>query len=154
MLILLVGVAAVIEDLGWRRISNWTSGGALLGGLILHGVEKGWMGALHALLGSAIGFGVFLIFYLLGGMGGGDVKLMAGFGALLGDKQILPAALLAAASGGLIVLGFLGVRWLVRRSKIWMGLAVEGPAPEKSAEFIPYAPAITIGAWLAMVSDF
>lgn len=154
MLIVLVGVAAVIEDLGWRRISNWTSGGALLSGLILHGIEKGWTGALHALLGSAIGFGVFLIFYLLGGMGGGDVKLMAGFGALLGDKQILPAALLAAASGGLIALGFLAIRWLVRRSKFWLGVAVEAPAPEKSGEFIPYAPAITIGAWLAMVSDF
>ncbi len=29
MLIVIVGLAAVIEDLGWRRISNWTSGGAL-----------------------------------------------------------------------------------------------------------------------------
>ena len=35
------------------------------------------------------GAGVFLIFYLLGGMGGGDVKLMAGFGALLGAKLLL-----------------------------------------------------------------
>ncbi len=42
------------------------------------------MGALYALAGAAAGFAVFLIFYLLGGMGGGDVKLMAGFGALLG----------------------------------------------------------------------
>ena len=29
LLILTVGVAAVVEDLGWRRISNWTSGGAV-----------------------------------------------------------------------------------------------------------------------------
>ena len=35
---------------------------------------------------------VFLIFYLLGGMGGGDVKLMAGFGAVLGVRQLLEAA--------------------------------------------------------------
>src|SRR2546430_15989255 len=92
MLIVMVGLAAVIEDLGWRRISNWTSGGALAGGLIAHYLQKGWSGAWHALLGALIGFGVFLIFYLLGGMGGGDVKLMAGFGALLGDGRILPAA--------------------------------------------------------------
>jgi prepilin peptidase CpaA len=154
LLIVLVGVAAVIQDLGWRRISNWTSGGALVSGLIVHGIERGWMGALHSLLGAVIGFGVFLIFYLLGGMGGGDVKLMAGFGALLGDKQILPAALLAAASGGLIALGFLAVRWLVRRIRVWVG----HPAPAAvggvdARECIPYAPAITIGAWLALVSD-
>jgi len=159
LLIVLVGLAAVVEDLGWRRISNWTSGGALAAGLIVNGLQKGWMGVLHSLIGAAIGFGVFLIFYLLGGMGGGDVKLMAGFGALLGDKQILPAALLAAASGGLIALGFLAVRSVVRRSKVWLGRAPETAGGHgnteagKSGECIPYAPAITIGAWLALVSD-
>ena len=153
-LIVLVGLAAVIEDLGWRRISNWTSGGALVAGVILHGAQKGWMGALQSLGGAAIGFGVFLIFYVLGGMGGGDVKLMAGFGALLGHRQILPAALLAAASGGVIALGVLSVRWLARRSRVWLGRGAAEPAPApRSGECIPYAPAITIGAWLALVSD-
>jgi prepilin peptidase CpaA len=152
-LILIVGLAAVIEDLGWRRISNWTSGGAVLAGLVIHTIQKGWQGLLHSFLGALIGFGVFLIFYLLGGMGGGDVKLMAGFGALLGDKQILPAALLAAGAGGVMALGVLLVRGTVRQCKVWLG----GTAPEagipKSAESIPYAPAITLGALLALVSD-
>ena len=85
-LIVIVGLAAVIEDLGWRRVSNWTSGGAVAAGLIVHYLQKGWSGAWHSLLGALIGFGVFLVFYLLGGMGGGDVKLMSGFGALLGRR--------------------------------------------------------------------
>jgi prepilin peptidase CpaA len=154
-LIILVGLAAVVEDLGWRRISNWTSGGAVLAGLIVHGMEKGWSGALHSFLGALIGFGVFLVFYLLGGMGGGDVKLMAGFGALLGDRLILTAALMAAATGGVMALGFLAVRSLARRSKVWLGMDVPGPASNavKRGESIPYAPAITAGAWLALVSD-
>jgi prepilin peptidase CpaA len=154
-LIVLVGVAAMIEDLGWRRISNWTSGGAVLAGLIVHGIQKGWSGVGHSLLGTLIGFGVFLIFYLLGGMGGGDVKLMAGFGALLGDRLILPAALLAAASGGVMALGFLAIRAVIRRAKVWFGkAAVEAVSNgAKCAESIPYAPAITVGAWLALVSD-
>ena len=155
LLIILVGLAAIIEDTGWRRISNWTSGGAVLAGLIVHSVEKGWTGALHSLEGTAIGFGVFLIFYLLGGMGGGDVKLMAGFGALLGERQIVAAALLAAATGGLMALGYLAVRTVARRSKVWLGFALPDVAAEGSqaAESIPYAPAITVGAWLALVSD-
>ena len=44
---------------------------------------------------AVIGFSIFLIFYLPGGRGGGDLKLMAGFGALLGDGHILWAALFA-----------------------------------------------------------
>ena len=59
--------------------------------------------------------GYILLPFALGGMGGGDVKLMAGFGALLGDARIVPAALLAAASGGLMAAIYLAVRALARR---------------------------------------
>jgi len=80
---------------------------------------------------------------------------MAGFGALLGDRLILPAALLAAATGGVMALGFLAVRSAARRSKVWLGMGMAAPAAGavKSGESIPYAPAITAGAWLALVSD-
>jgi len=154
-LILIVGVAAVVEDLGWRRVSNWTSGGAVAAGLILHFIQKGWSGVWNSLLGALIGFAVFLVFYLMGGMGGGDVKLMSGFGALLGSSRILTAALVAAISGGLIALGVVAVRALIRRSRRWLGrTAPDCSAPEiKSGESIPYAPAITMGAWLALLSE-
>jgi prepilin peptidase CpaA len=148
LVIVVVGLAAVIEDLSRRRISNWTSGGALAAGLILHFVQKGWLGAWHSLLGAALGFGVFLIFYLLGGMGGGDVKLMAGFGALLGDGKIVPAALLAAIAGGLMAVGYLAIRAVARRLR-----PQSSPDVQQSRESIPYAPAITAGVWLALVSE-
>ena len=81
---------------------------------------------------------------------------MAGFGALLGGtKIILSAALLAAASGGVMALGYLAVRAAYRRVKIWFGIAVS-PAltsEAKSRESIPYAPAIAMGALLALVSE-
>ena len=152
VLVIAVGLAAVIEDLSRRRISNWTSGGAALAGLTLHFVQKGWLGAWHSLLGAAIGFGVFLVFYLLGGMGGGDVKLMAGFGALLGDGQILPAALLAAISGGLMATVYLAagaVAKFFRRPAAGQASSSEG----ESQKSIPYAPAIAAGVWLALVSE-
>lgn len=148
-LVVIVGLAAVIEDLTRRRISNWTSVGALCSGLIVNFVQKGWTGVLHSILGAAIGFSVFLVFYLLGGMGGGDVKLMAGFGALLGDGRILTAALMTAACGGIFALVYLGGREVARLFKI--GTA---PSGEKVAgESIPYAPAIAAGALLALVSE-
>jgi len=115
-LILIVGIAAVIEDLGWRRISNWTSGGALAGGFIVHFADKGWPGLGRSFLGAVIGFGVFLIFYLLGGM---------------------------------------AIRTIFRQSRSWMGVAGPGAsvAEAKSGESIPYAPALTVGAWLALISE-
>ena len=99
-----IGIAAVVDDLARRQISNWISCSAFAAGLILQTVQGGWRGAGSALLGTITGAAVFLIFYLLGGMGGGDVKLMAGFGAVLGARQLLEAALWTAGCGGLMAL--------------------------------------------------
>ena len=41
LLIVIVGLAGVVEDLTRRRISNWTSGGAVVAGLIVHFAQKG-----------------------------------------------------------------------------------------------------------------
>lgn len=145
-----VGCAAMIEDLARRRISNWTCGGAFLGGLLCHLLQKGWAGAFFALLGTLAGFSVFFIFYLLGGMGGGDVKLMAGFGALLGPGQILRAALLTALIGGAMALTYIAFR--AARLKFAAVLRQEVPK-NTPAHSIPYAPAIAVGAWLVLISE-
>ena len=73
--------------------------------------------ALYALGGTVVGFAVFLIFYLLGGMGGGDVKLMAGFGALLGVRSVARSRAVDGGSRrnhGVVVLGVraYGARWV------------------------------------------
>jgi prepilin peptidase CpaA len=110
------------------------------------------MGA--ALLGTLAGAGVFLIFYLLGGMGGGDVKLMAGFGALLGAKQLFQAALWTAGCGGVMALAVItggAVRDLWTRRKS-LGSAAEAPRPAQKMDSIPYAPAIAAGVWLSLLA--
>ena len=107
---ILVGLAATADDLVRRRIANWIPAAALAGGFGWQIGQSGWMGALSALLGAVVGFAVFLIFYLMGGMGGGDVKLMAGFGALLGAGRLLEAALWTAGVGGILALSVVGVQ--------------------------------------------
>ena len=143
-LCLALGLAATAEDFWRRRISNWIPAAALAGGIAVNWAEQGWWGGLMALAGAAGGFCVFLVFYVLGGMGGGDVKLMAGFGAILGPSLLLWAALWTAAAGGLVALLALGFsrwrRWWFQRPAV---------AGEDS---IPYAPAIAVGAWLALLS--
>jgi prepilin peptidase CpaA len=142
----LVGAAAVAEDLARRTISNWLPVAALLGGLVCQVAAHGWMGLAWGLLGAVSGFAVFLVFYLLGGMGGGDVKLMAGFGALLGAGRLLSAAFWTALVGGILAAVVLGAS-LARR--YW--LARQGGDAAKVALSIPYAPAIASGVLLTLL---
>ena len=140
-----IGIAASVEDLIRRQVSNWIPAVALIAGLVIHFVERGWPGVWSASLGALSGFGVFLVFYLLGGMGGGDVKLMAGFGALLGGAgHLFEAAIWTGVIGALIALCVLAYRFTRDR------LSAEGG--QARDRFIPYAPAITLGVWLELVA--
>ena len=139
----LVGAAATVDDLRRRQISNWIPIAALIAGSACQVYRHGWWGLGGAALGAVCGFLVFIIFYWLGGMGGGDVKLMAGFGALLGASRLLEAALWTAAVGGVLAAAVIAYgavsNWI--RSDTKAG----------AARTIPYAPAITLGVWLALV---
>ena len=151
----IVGIAAIVDDLARRRISNWIPCSAFAAGLILQTIQSGWKGAGSALLGTITGACVFLIFYLLGGMGGGDVKLMAGFGSLLGVHRLLEAALWTAGCGGVmavLVIGVRSVRGVMRRkSPDAMASPGDAQAARRRADSIPYAPAIAAGVWLSLV---
>jgi prepilin peptidase CpaA len=125
-----LGVAAVVEDLRRRRVPNWLTAAGLVGGLGC-AAWGGWHGLGTAAAGTLVGFLILLPFNLFGGMGGGDVKLMAAYGALLGPSGILLAAVFAAVFGGLSAAGTL----------LWR--------PRTAA--IPYAPAIVLGAWISLL---
>jgi len=57
-----------------------------------------------SLEGTALGFLFLLLPYLYGGIGAGDVKLLAVYGALLGPDLIISAFLYGAILGGAIAL--------------------------------------------------
>lgn len=142
---ILVGIAATVEDVARRRISNWIPIVAFVSGFTAMTFDRGWRGAGSSILGALAGFAVFLVFYWLGGMGGGDVKLMAGFGAVLGVERLLEAALWTAACGGVMAAAAVLIGALRSRFRARDGAA------KQSVDAIPYAPAIAIGVWLALV---
>src|SRR3954453_2102749 len=84
---LLLGGAACMFDWRTRRIPNLlTFGGAAVAcafALTFHGLE----GLAVALGGWGVGFVLLLPMFLLGGMGAGDVKLLACLGAWLGPHD-------------------------------------------------------------------
>ena len=72
----------------------------ILSALLYHGLTSGASGIGTALLGLLLGGGLFLIPYLLGGTGGGDVKALAALGALLGPAAIFQMFLYTGLIGG------------------------------------------------------
>ena len=143
LLCLVVAVLASAEDLWRRRVSNAVTAGAFVAGVALRSWLFGLDGLWDALLGAVIGFGVFLVFYWLGGMGGGDIKLMSAFGTIVGGKQIFLAAVLTGIIGAMMAVAFLAVR-KVRR----LASSDRVSATPDRKMMIPYAPAISLGMLL------
>jgi len=97
-----VGALACLWDLRTRRIPNALTLSAPALAVVWFLSTSGAGGALSALYGWFVGLAIFLPFYLLGGMGAGDVKLMAALGAWLGPALVFWSALYAAIAGGVL----------------------------------------------------
>ena len=104
LVVLAVGIIACVTDVRSRRIPNTLTFGAALGGLLFHFVFGGWKGLGVATGGWALGLALFLPFFLLRGMGAGDVKLLAALGAWLGPMQVVWVALFTSIAGGVMAL--------------------------------------------------
>jgi Flp pilus assembly protein protease CpaA len=82
-------VAASLTDIAHRRIPNAITYPLAAFGLLYHFPAVGMNGLIFSLSGILAGAGLLLLFHLLGGMGAGDVKLMAAVGAILGPADVL-----------------------------------------------------------------
>lgn len=159
-----IAVIAAVWDLRWRRIPNVLTIPAVVSGIALHGVQSGRGGLVSSLWGMAIGGGVLLVFYVLGGMGAGDVKLMAGIGALVGARLILPVLVFMGVAGGIMAMGKLIVRYGNRRemqkveltdSRARATLAQVGGdrqlGGDPMKETMPYGIAIAAGTLISLI---
>jgi len=80
----LILIVAAYIDGKELRVPNWITFPMVLAGLIYSTCLGGWEGLGAGLLGMTVGLLTLLPLYSVGGMGAGDVKLMAGIGAWLG----------------------------------------------------------------------
>lgn len=137
--------AAVWLDFARHRIPNVLTFAALGAGLLLSAWGSGLDGALMAFAGAAVAFACFMPLYVLKGMGGGDVKLMAAAGAFLGPMNAFVAAMLTLAAGA--VLGLVVLTWRLIELRSTSGALVSGPVlADAGKKRFPYAAAIAIGA--------
>lgn len=155
ILLLLVSIAA-INDLTTRRIPNvllLAGLGSALGLRLLSADPAASL--LAALGGMALGFAMFLPFYLLRGMAAGDVKLMAVVGAFSGASEAFDIVVLTWCVGGVMALCMVLLRGRLKLALANIGLLLSGirahgaqapAAPfQQSAGAMPYGLAIAIG---------
>lgn len=149
---------AVRCDVSEHRIPNWLVCTVLAGGLVVQVAAHGIAGVAYGLGGLATGLIFFLPFYARGGMGAGDVKLMAAVGAFLGPLGALMASALTLIAGLFLVIGGLQLRNIIAQMRM-SRMVGERMAPVREsvlfvekdgATRIPYAPAIAIGSAAAL----
>src|SRR5262245_61900353 len=114
---LIIGVAACITDLHSRRIPNWLTFGAAAAAFAFHFADGGQAGAQQAAMGWVTGLFLFMPLFLLGGMGAGDVKLLAALGAWLGPDGAFWLAIYGSMAGGV-----LAVLVALRHNYLWTAL--------------------------------
>ncbi len=101
-----VGVAAVTDV--WKfKVYNLLTMPLLLSGLLYHGITGGWQGFGGSVLGCLCGFAILVSFYVLGGMGAGDVKLMAALGAWLGPLPTICLFIVSGLAAGVYALALI-----------------------------------------------
>lgn len=104
IILLIVLSICVITDLRSRKIYNLVIFPTLILAILIHVLTGGWQGLGFSLAGFALGLVILLIPYLLGGMGAGDVKLLALVGALQGAEFVFMAAVYMALIGSIMAL--------------------------------------------------
>jgi prepilin peptidase CpaA len=113
-LVSFVLIEAAIIDGRSLRVPNWLTYHFLLGGLIFAYARGGSSLFLYSLSGASVGLLALLPLYAIGGMGAGDVKLMAGLGAWIGPWLAAWAFVSSALVGAVLALGMIacsGALW-------------------------------------------
>jgi prepilin peptidase CpaA len=159
-----------VTDL-WRfRVHNALTLPLLVSGLIYQGVTAGPPGLANGLLGALFGFSALIVFWMMGGIGSGDVKLLAGVGAWLGltlTFYVFIASSLAAGLYSIVLLlanGNLREAWVNLRIG-WYRLKavgrylgseseVEGAATRAGCRqrLVPFAAMVAVGLVVALLA--
>jgi prepilin peptidase CpaA len=151
-----------VYDVKSRRVPNFVTFPAFLLGAGMHLVLGGWKQMLLALAAGTICGLVFVVFYVAGGMGAGDVKLIMAVGCIAGLTHIATILILTAIAGGVMALGLALMRGRLQETFLNVGELIthhrhKGLQPHPDLNLsnvrtlrLPYALAIAGGCVLTL----
>jgi prepilin peptidase CpaA len=151
-------LAGAAFDLRWRRIPNNLTGAAVLIAFLVNTLMGGVRGLLGSLAACLLAGAVFAVMFFMGGMGGGDVKLMAAIAAFAGVGHLTQLLLSTALAGGVFALvvalarGALGDTLRNLFGGLWPGRTPKDHSPQRAPLYLPYGVPIAVGALLTFYS--
>lgn len=101
---LLCAVVCSIHDVRKRRIPNLVIAPGIVAALLLHAIYGGWRGLGDAALAGLIAGTLAIVFWIAGGMGAGDVKLMVAIACIAGLSSLPLVAIATSISAGALAI--------------------------------------------------
>ena len=162
LVIVALGVAGASWDVSTRRVPNALTFGATALAFVFSAMHGGWVELLSSTQGCMMGLVLLFPLFALGGMGGGDVKFIATFGAWLGPIGVVWTAMWAALIGGGMALAMAASRGYLRQALRNVGVLIGvwrtqgvGPVPgltlaDAAGPRLAYAVPIAVGAMVAL----
>lgn len=160
VMVAIIALVAATTDLWKFKVYNLLTLPTLVVGLLVSPFNGG---ILPSVLGAALGFGLLVAFFALGGVGAGDVKLLTAIGAWLGPLMTLHVFAASAMAGGVYALVLLALRsgiFSAREEVAMLGVQIITPSLWKRPEaqldvevaradrrrrLVPYAAMICVG---------
>ncbi|WP_165250973.1 A24 family peptidase [Paludisphaera soli] len=161
-------VIAAATDLWKFKVYNALTFPVLLAGLAASAWFNGWGGLATSGLGALTGFGLLVAFFVMGGVGAGDVKLLTALGAWLGPAltvQVFLASAIAAGvyslaltylSGGLAATA-VDLLFLIQRMRRGEIIASGAPSirqeaarPDRRRRLVPFAAMTCLGFFVTI----
>jgi prepilin peptidase CpaA len=164
LIALLVALGACIIDIRRRRIPNILTFGAAAAAMAFHAGSGHAAGLLQSVEGWLVGAAIFFVPFALGGLGAGDVKLLAALGAWVGPLDALWIGLYTGVAGGILALfvagfqGYLGQalsnigllfsHWRAAGIRPIHEISLEGGNGPRLAYAIPIFTGLLVNVWL------
>jgi prepilin peptidase CpaA len=158
---LTAAIIAAVTDLWKFKVYNALTLPLLVSGLVYHGYFRADLA--NSLVGILFGFAALIALYVIGGMGAGDVKLMAALGAWLGMPLTFYVFIASSLAAGVYAVALMVVTGKVAETMfnlhiLWLRLASIGrylasddhverevARSDRRRRIIPFAAMVAVG---------
>jgi|SRR5581483_10757773 len=153
----------MLSDVRTRRIPNAMCAPGMALGVALNAAYFGVSGLVGSVAGLIAIVAVLLAPFALGGIGGGDVKMMGAVGALLGVQRGIAALAIGLVLGGAVMMIHLARRGRLREKLEAVGTMVSAAvvvgsvdplrvsAADQHAVALPYSVPLGVGTLAALM---